>query len=239
MSPFRPFVLPQRRVCSRAALLTHHSQPTTQYLLSSAAVHESPSTSHKSRLFMDLQPLRRSQKSQLLWNQANPASFAKTPGVGVPRKNRAIESATYSLFFQDPVMTQLLSQSAERAPTQSGWQSEFLGHFFSPLVTRHFPSAGRQQCYGEFTFAGQQTLWIARTSWQQLRGAQQCASPAGRNTLKTNEIVCANRAEKFGIMRLALRIALGLCLTTFVASSALAQYGGGGMGTGTGAPGTP
>jgi hypothetical protein len=141
VSPFRPFVLPQRRVCSRAALLTHHSQPTTQYLLSSAAVHESPSTSHKSRLFMDLQPLRRSQKSQLLWNQANPASFAKTPGVGVPRKNRAIESATYSLFFQDPVMTQLLSQSAERAPTQSGWQSEFLGHFFSPVVTRHSPLA--------------------------------------------------------------------------------------------------
>jgi hypothetical protein len=31
-----------------------------------------------------LQPLWRSQKSQLLWNQANPASFCKTPGVGVP-----------------------------------------------------------------------------------------------------------------------------------------------------------
>jgi hypothetical protein len=41
-------------------------------------------------------------------------------------------------------------------------------------------------------------------------------------------------------MRLALRIALGLCLTTFVASSALAQYGGGGTGMGTGAgAGTP
>jgi hypothetical protein len=41
-------------------------------------------------------------------------------------------------------------------------------------------------------------------------------------------------------MRLALRIALGLCLTTFVASSALAQYGGGGgTGMGAGAPGTP
>jgi hypothetical protein len=31
-----------------------------------------------------LQPLWRSQKSQLLWNQANPASFCKTPGAGVP-----------------------------------------------------------------------------------------------------------------------------------------------------------
>jgi len=41
-------------------------------------------------------------------------------------------------------------------------------------------------------------------------------------------------------MRQALRIALGICLTTVLASSALAQYGGGtGMGTGTGTPGTP
>jgi hypothetical protein len=57
--------------------------------------------------------------------------------------------------------------------------------------------------------------------------------------LKTKEIGCANRAEKSGIMRQALRIALGICLTTFLASSALAQYGGGGTGMGTGAPGTP
>jgi hypothetical protein len=60
----------------------------------------------------------------------------------------------------------------------------------------------------------------------------------GGNILKTNEIGCANGAEKSGIMRQALRIALGICLTTFLAGSALAQYGGGtGMGTGT--PGTP
>lgn len=54
--------------------------------------------------------------------------------------------------------------------------------------------------------------------------------------MKTGEIVCANRAEKSGIIRQALRIALGICLATFLASSALAQYGGGG---GTGTPGTP
>jgi len=41
-------------------------------------------------------------------------------------------------------MTQLLSQSSvlsvpEPAPTPSGWQSEFLGHFF--LATRHSPLA--------------------------------------------------------------------------------------------------
>src|SRR5260221_13505510 len=73
-----------------------------------------------------------------------------------------------------------------------------------------------------------------------MRGAQQCASPAGRNTLKTKEIVCANRAAKTGLMGQVVRMALGICLTAFLASSALAQYGGGGgTGMGTGTPGTP
>src|SRR5258708_26847275 len=73
-----------------------------------------------------------------------------------------------------------------------------------------------------------------------MRGAQQCASPAGRNTLKTQEIVCANRAAKTGLMGRVVRMALGICLTAFLASSALAQYGGGGgTGMGTGTPGTP
>jgi hypothetical protein len=61
----------------------------------------------------------------------------------------------------------------------------------------------------------------------------------GGNTLKTKQIGCANRAEKSGIVGQALRVALGICLTTFLASSALAQYGGGGTGMGTGTPGTP
>jgi hypothetical protein len=38
------------------------------------------------RPFNSLQPLSHREKSQLLWNQANPASFSKTPGgVGGPR----------------------------------------------------------------------------------------------------------------------------------------------------------
>ncbi len=74
----------------------------------------------------------------------------KHPGWGYPRKNRPVESATYSLLFPDLVMTQLLSQSSvlsvpEPAPTPSGWQSEFLGHFFSPLVTRHSPLSVRRE----------------------------------------------------------------------------------------------
>jgi hypothetical protein len=56
--------------------------------------------------------------------------------------------------------------------------------------------------------------------------------------LKKREIRCANDAEKVGIVGQVLRLVLGICLTAFLASSALAQYGGGGGGTGTpGAPG--
>ena len=46
------------------------------------------------------------------------------------------------------------------------WQSDFSATFsrHSSLATRHFPSAGRQQYDEEFTFAGQQAFWIARTS---------------------------------------------------------------------------
>ena len=53
--------------------------------------------------------------------------------------------------------------------------------------------------------------------------------------MKAEEIVGANRAEKSGFMWRLLRITLGICLTVFLASSAQAQYGGGGTGT----PGTP
>ena len=55
--------------------------------------------------------------------------------------------------------------------------------------------------------------------------------------MKTIEITCAKRAEKFGILGQVARLALGICLAGFLASSALAQYGGGTMGSGT--PGTP
>jgi hypothetical protein len=57
--------------------------------------------------------------------------------------------------------------------------------------------------------------------------------------LKTKEIHCAESAEKTGIVGQMVRIGLGICLTAFLASSALAQYGGGGTGMGTGTPGTP
>src|SRR6266852_2288401 len=45
------------------------------------------------------------------------------------------------------------------------------------------------------------------------------------------------RVDKAALLRNSLRLALGLCLTVAFSASAFAQYGGGGMGTGT--PGTP
>ena len=62
------------------------------------------------------------------------------------------------------------------------------------------------------------------------------ASPAGRNTLKINEI-CST--AKTGFIGQVVRMTLGVCLATLLASTAFAQYGGGGMGMGTGTPGTP
>ena len=43
--------------------------------------------------------------------------------------------------------------------------------------------------------------------------------------MKVREIVDANCGEKPGIMGPALRMMVGICLTVFLASSALAQYG--------------
>ena len=57
--------------------------------------------------------------------------------------------------------------------------------------------------------------------------------------MKATEIVGANGAQKAGITGQVVRMTLGICLTVFLASSALAQYGGGGGGMGTGTPGTP
>lgn len=57
--------------------------------------------------------------------------------------------------------------------------------------------------------------------------------------MKASEIVGAKCGEKSGIMGQVVRMMLGICLTALLASSALAQYGGGGTGMGTGTPGTP
>jgi len=52
------------------------------------------STPNPRRLIL-LQTLCRRQNTQLLWNQANPNSFAKTPEVGVPRFSFQPRTAHY------------------------------------------------------------------------------------------------------------------------------------------------
>ena len=49
--------------------------------------HFSSNSSLNLRRFNNLQPLALLQKNQILCNQANPASFSKTPGVGVSRRD--------------------------------------------------------------------------------------------------------------------------------------------------------
>ena len=54
--------------------------------------HRSP----RNPLFLILlQTLCRSQKSQLLWNQANPNSFAQTPGVGCTSQKPSSRISTF------------------------------------------------------------------------------------------------------------------------------------------------
>lgn len=50
-------------------------------------------------------------------------------------------------------------------------------------------------------------------------------------------INCLSGVDQASLLRNALRLALGICLTAALSATASAQYGGGGMGTGT--PGTP
>ncbi len=58
-------------------------------------------------LFIRLQTLLHSQKSQLLWNQANPASFCKTPGVGVPVQERVRCTEAQKRLFVSPLLATL------------------------------------------------------------------------------------------------------------------------------------
>ena len=83
MSPFRPSIPPQSDVYPKA----QYCLPTTHFFSIVFPPYPLPTFLHKSRLFISLPPLCRSQKSQLLCNQANPDSFAKTPGVGYPLRS--------------------------------------------------------------------------------------------------------------------------------------------------------
>jgi hypothetical protein len=70
----------------------------------------SPSTSLSSSISFTsfrLQPLVPLQKSQPLCNQANPASFCKTPGVGVPLPELARCTEAQKCLFVSPLLATL------------------------------------------------------------------------------------------------------------------------------------
>jgi hypothetical protein len=64
-----------------------------------------PGRGGKCHVPSSLPPLSRSQKSQLLCNQANPASFCKTPGVGVPLHRLPFGISNIQPLFLCPVAT--------------------------------------------------------------------------------------------------------------------------------------
>ncbi len=77
-----------------------------------------PHSSHRStpnpRPLKSLQPLCRSQKSQLLWNQANPASFCKHPGWGMPSQSRPCGISNIQPLVSRPVCNSVNEILAER-----------------------------------------------------------------------------------------------------------------------------
>jgi hypothetical protein len=88
-----------------------------------------PKLDPNSRPFNLLQPLCRREKSQPLWNQANPASFPKTPGVGwVPRSR--LGTLGGSRRASRPLRCPLRSTSPVRTVGSA---------LRSPLVTCHSP----------------------------------------------------------------------------------------------------
>jgi len=93
------------------------------------------------RFFILLHPLCRSQKSQLLWNQANPDSFAKTPGVGSsvlsvnsvvsrssPRFRRSTPNPRFFILLQTRCRSQksqLLWNQANPVYPPVSWRASF------------------------------------------------------------------------------------------------------------------
>src|ERR1700730_13794317 len=93
------------------------------------------------RRFILLQTLCRCDKSQLLWNQANPHSFRKTPGVGYTPQIAPMESTRCRLFFRTLFANQLPHPSAPPPPRVSISLSTFafrisifVCRFFRPFV---------------------------------------------------------------------------------------------------------
>jgi len=68
----------------------------------SSALFSFQASSLKPRVLKDLQPLGHLQKSQVLCNQANPASFCKTPGWGVSTSLKPPASRLQKCYLLHP-----------------------------------------------------------------------------------------------------------------------------------------
>jgi hypothetical protein len=90
-----------------------------------------------SRPFNLLQPLVSPQKSQLLCNQANPASFCKIPGVGV--HNTSVPSFASVVICATWHLYPLCPHSIAHTSRHHGGVGSASSSRHSPRVTRRFP----------------------------------------------------------------------------------------------------
>jgi hypothetical protein len=99
----------------------------------------------------------------------------------------------------------------------------------------------QQENDAEFTFAGQQNRLSERIYLAAKRESVcKALRPISGASMYTGQnAVGSGVAIRAGVLSYLSKMALGVFLATFLSSSAVAQYGGGGTGMGTGAPGTP
>jgi hypothetical protein len=110
-------------------LFTPMQNPRCGHLYASWHLHESRVTSHKSRRFILLQTLCRRQKRQLLCNQSNPNSFAKTPRVRDTNTNPPFRISNIQ------TLSRLASQSLRRLCALRVSAVSFAVDFARPLFS--------------------------------------------------------------------------------------------------------
>ena len=106
----------------------------------------SPHSRPKSHRLILLRTLGRRQESQLLWNQENPRSLRKIPGVGVPLRDRRCTEAQKCPSVSPLPATLTHSVSRKSFPCHSYANTRDRGvkpppKSFSPLATHHSPPA--------------------------------------------------------------------------------------------------
>jgi len=160
------------------------------------------------RLFILLQTVCRRQRSQPLWNQANPNSFDKIPGVGVSQSLRA------ELRFRRPSSTNpFASYHIPVNPAVSGNYALFCA------TARRYPSCNQEVAHSFCRHGGvppeesilsvrSVALWqilsysegpSGRKYWVPLTGSwrrrRSCCRSALRSTKSISEVLMTRRSE--------------------------------------------